>query len=146
MKSNYCKRFGNTVSLKFRDFNMETTNDKGTYNHIHSDFEKAYISLRKSEGRLFADYEVLQLPDVSEGHPYYKEWHIRKRSSKRLFRHLQSLNKPLSILEVGCGNGWLSALLSQLAGSTITGIDINLFELDQAKKLFAALNNVQFIE
>jgi protein-L-isoaspartate O-methyltransferase len=46
------------------------------------------------------------------GHRHYHEWQIRKASSNRLVKYLAKKQKILEILEVGCGNGWLSAKLS----------------------------------
>lgn len=104
-------------------------------------FEEQYIALRKKEQRLYSDEEVWQLPYISPDHPHYKEWIARKRSSDRLVKHL---NKPLSILEIGCGNGWLSHKLSTIKGSQVTGFDINQLELYQARKVFGDSRNLEF--
>lgn len=145
MRSSYYKKSGNTDNLKYRDFNMESIIYSKTGNSSYSKFEEAYIRLRRSENRIFSDTEVLQLPYVPEQHPHYKEWKIRKQSANKLFRYIKSINKPLTILEVGCGNGWLSAYLAQISQITVTGIDINQQELNQAKKLFADKRNLRFI-
>ena len=145
MRLNYYKKFGNTANLKSRDFNMDPFIYSGSIAHKISPFEDAYIKLRQSENRLFTDEEVLQLPEVSPHHPHSKEWKIRKQSSRRLYKYLESFNKALQILEVGCGNGWLTALLSKIPNSTVTGIDVNQFELSQANKVFANIPNVKFI-
>jgi SAM-dependent methyltransferase len=46
---------------------------------------------------------------------------------------------------VGCGNGWLSYQLSTIRYSFVTGMDINLEELQQAERVFAAIPNLNFI-
>lgn len=51
----------------------------------------------------------------------------------------------MNILEVGCGNGWLSYRLATLDQTKVTGIDINPSELSQAKRVFAFRSNLQFI-
>ncbi len=43
---------------------------------------------------------------------------------------------PRSILEIGCGNGWLSARLA-VAGHHITGLDTGATELAQAARVFS---------
>ena len=48
------------------------------------------------------------------------------------------------ILEVGCGNGWLSAKLAELEDSTVTGIDINKTEIIQARRVFSGKTNMSF--
>ena len=124
---------------------MEATVDRDIINYPYSEFEQAYIRLRRSENRIFSDADVLQLPDVTRKHPHYKEWKLRKRSAKKLSAYLISLNKHLTILEVGCGNGWLSAHLAQIPQIEVTGIDVNLHELDQARRLFGINNKLKFI-
>ena len=44
--------------------------------------------------------------------------------------------RPRSILEVGCGNGWLSAHLAA-AGHNVTGLDTSATELAQAARVFS---------
>ena len=125
---------------------MEAIVDINIIKGHNSEFEAAYIRLRQSENRLFSDVEVLQLPYVPKQHLHFKEWKIRKQSANKLFKYLKSLDGPLTILEVGCGNGWLSAYLANMPLTKITGVDVNLQELNQAKKLFANKENLQFVE
>ncbi|HKB45317.1 MAG TPA: methyltransferase domain-containing protein [Chitinophagaceae bacterium] len=113
--------------------------------HINPDnFETAYIRLRKWEKRIYADEEVAQLPVVTATHLYYKEWQLRKESSKKLFDYLKRRILPTNILEVGCGNGWLSAKLAGIKRSHVVGVDINNEELEQAKRVFSHISNLQF--
>jgi ubiquinone/menaquinone biosynthesis C-methylase UbiE len=113
-------------------------------NIVSGDFERLYIQLREKEGRIHSDEEVARLPQIAETHPHYKEWQARKESSQKLFDSLKRKKNPLDILEIGCGNGWLSAKLSGVKGSMITGIDINTQELEQAKRVFGSIPNLQF--
>lgn len=108
--------------------------------HSQEKFEQQYISLRQKEGRVYSDGEVLQLPFLPKNNPLKKEWAIRRFSSKKLITYLTKKKKPLSILEVGCGNGWLSAKLASIKNATGTGLDINELELAQAKRIFSKLN------
>jgi protein-L-isoaspartate O-methyltransferase len=107
-------------------------------------FEEIYIATRRKESRVYSDDEVRSLPQLPARHMHSKEWGIRKQSALRLIQYLQAKNKSLQILEVGCGNGWLSNYLSQVSLSHVTGIDINIQELQQAERLFTA-DNLRFI-
>jgi ubiquinone/menaquinone biosynthesis C-methylase UbiE len=109
------------------------------------EFEQLYIDLRLHEKRLYTDEEVAWLPEIGEDHIHREEWAIRKNSCKKLLRYLRHKNRPLKILEVGCGNGWLSYQLSQIRHSRVTGLDVNLPELQQAERVFAAISNLQFV-
>jgi ubiquinone/menaquinone biosynthesis C-methylase UbiE len=109
-------------------------------------FEKLYITSREKENRLYTDGQVEQLPLIEKSHIHYNEWQVRKRSATRLIHYLENKNRPLSILEIGCGNGWLSGRLAAIGNSTITGMDINKTELDQAKRVFIKKTNISFIE
>jgi len=111
----------------------------------HTSFEDLYIAVRKKEKRLYSDEELKFLPDIRQDHPHYKEWLVRKNSANRLKKYIRGKDKQLHILEVGCGNGWLSAYLSDISSIQITAIDINKAELIQAKKVFRRLLNVNYI-
>jgi ubiquinone/menaquinone biosynthesis C-methylase UbiE len=102
----------------------------------HDTFQKQYISLRETEGRVYTDEEVKHLPRVALSHPLKKEWDSRQESGSRLVRYFSKKQRHLTILEVGCGNGWLSNQLSKIPGATVTGLDINEWELNQAKRVF----------
>ena len=114
-------------------------------NITKSSFEKLYSSLRKKEGRIYTDTELLQLPNVAITHQHYKEWKARKVSSQELIHYLIKQNRPLDILEIGCGNGWLSHRLSAIPASTVIGLDINSEELKQAINVFGNIPNLSFI-
>ena len=105
-------------------------------------FNEIYIALKLKEGTIFNDKELAALPDVPAFHPYSWEWSIRRHSCYKLFRYIKRHSNLCNILEVGCGNGWLSANMSKAAGVTVTGIDINLVELQQARKVFRKIRNL----
>lgn len=109
-----------------------------------SKFEEVYTASRSDENRIYPDEQVVQLPFIEPAHVHYHEWQVRKRSSDRLINYLGKKNKSLSILEVGCGNGWLSARIAALGNSMVTGIDINNIELNQAMRVFAGVTNLHF--
>src|SRR5438067_1617333 len=101
-----------------------------------TEFEKEYIALRSKENRIYSDEELQHLPNVEQDHPHFSEWQIRNKSAQRFIRHLTGLRRSLNILEIGCGNGWLSHKMACLPGVQVTGIDINKTELDQARRVF----------
>ena len=106
------------------------------------DFEDLYIAVRQQEKRIYTDEQLQLLPDID--HIYYDEWKIRKGSSERLTAYLEKKRRFLKILEVGCGNGWLSAKLSNIPNSRVTGLDINQLEIEQANRVFKK-DNLEFI-
>ncbi|HET7898410.1 MAG TPA: class I SAM-dependent methyltransferase, partial [Flavisolibacter sp.] len=105
----------------------------------HTGFEERYLALRRREGRLYSNEEVALLPNIRATHPLKKEWAVRRKSCQRLVRFLKQKKRPLCILEVGCGNGWLCHQLSKIPSSSVTGIDVNETELDQARRVFPSL-------
>lgn len=100
--------------------------------------------MRQQEGRLYTDEELLNLPTLSSSHPHYKEWMVRKRSALKLTRHLSTKKAP-HILEIGCGNGWLSHHLATIACSTVIGLDVNFSEVQQAARVFQHVPNLHFM-
>ncbi len=108
-------------------------------------FERGYIGLRNKEKKTYTDEEVRQLPNCDPSHLHYKEWQIRKNSSKKLLDYLTNKKKPLQILEIGCGNGWLSHRLSSIPRSRVLGLDINFTELQQAARVFNHCPKIKFM-
>ncbi len=100
-----------------------------------SAFEQHYIGVRAKEGRLLSMEEIRRLPypDVSDKN--YSEWQLRQKSIRRLVRYVHTKQKALRILDIGCGNGFMTNLL---AGKThrAVGVDVNLTELKQAAQAF----------
>jgi len=103
-----------------------------------------YLRVREKEGRLFSDALATQLPNLPGRHPLAKEWRIRADSSSRLIQHLTQRPQPLKILELGCGNGWLSNQLAQIPNTQVWGLDRKSSELAQAARLFHRPNLVFF--
>lgn len=114
------------------NLSVETKQDET----VDTAFGDLYIDVRNQEKRVLTDCQVMFLPDIEPTHIHYKEWQVRKRSAKRLIDYLKEKSKPLNILEIGCGNGWLSSMLLTIKGSKVTGIDVNEPEIMQAKRLF----------
>lgn len=114
-------------------------------NITQADFESLYIRLREKEGRLYSDEEVAVLPAVKPGHIHSNEWKTRAASMNKLLAYLEKRNSPMNILEIGCGNGWLSRHLATLPRTHVTGTDINYIELQQAARVFAGIPNLHFM-
>lgn len=149
MKLNGCTGYGNTGNQKYRAFNMTAfLNDKKVTTEVPSSdplrFEDQYCRLRGKEGRLLSHREVAELPKVSSSHPYRKEWVVRAASCKRLVLWFSQKRRPLRILEIGCGNGWLAHQLSLVKDSTVVGLDVNIRELEQAGVVFGDQANLRF--
>jgi ubiquinone/menaquinone biosynthesis C-methylase UbiE len=108
-----------------------------------SDFSDKYIEIRTKEKRILTDLEVEKLPLVTDSNPNHKEWKIRKQTSDKIINYLKSKKKSLYILDLGCGNGWFSNVLSQIESSKVIGLDINSVELEQAYRVFKK-ENLQF--
>jgi ubiquinone/menaquinone biosynthesis C-methylase UbiE len=108
-------------------------------------FGEYYIAARQKENRIYSDEQVKRLPDIENSNIHSAEWKLRKQSSERLIRYLKNKHLPMQILEVGCGNGWLSHKLAQIEKSVVTGIDINKIEINQAKIVFQEKSNLFFI-
>lgn len=100
------------------------------------DFEKQYLKIRKQEGRIYADEIVKQLPQLPKVHPQYREWKLRQWNTEKLLNHLATKQSNY-ILDLGCGNGWLTHQIADRTNATILGMDINTTELLQASSLFS---------
>ena len=107
----------------------------GVYQGLAPDaFSARYAAVRGEEGRLLRDEDVLLLPRGGTGQ-LAEEWKVRADSARRLVDTLRRWKGGARILEVGCGNGWLSALLHR-AGHQVLGIDACVPEVEQAARIF----------
>jgi len=117
----------------------------GHFRALDALFEKKYIITRSLENRLYSDEEVVKLPQIATHHTHYKEWQSRRRSARRLVRYLKAKRRPLEVLEIGCGNGWLCHQVAEIPDTQVTGLDINFTELQQAARVFNDDPNLTFI-
>jgi ubiquinone/menaquinone biosynthesis C-methylase UbiE len=107
-------------------------------------FEKLYLLIRQEEQRVYSNAELTNLPEIDANHKHHYEWSVRKESCKSLTTYLKKKNQFLKILEIGCGNGWLSHKLAEIPRTEAIGLDINLTELQQAANVFSN-SNLQFV-
>jgi SAM-dependent methyltransferase len=109
-------------------------------------FERKYLELRAIENRIYSDDVVKRLPDFDRNSEHKREWTSRSHSYKRLVDHLSAKKTSLSILEIGCGNGWLSNNISRtFSESTVFALDINETELLQGQRVFHDRGNLKFV-
>lgn len=99
-------------------------------------FENEYIRLREKEGRVYSDAVVSSLPEIDGHHPQSTEWRLRKTSAVKLISYLRKRHKTKSLLEIGCGNGWLSHALASSLTADVCALDINEVELRQGARIF----------
>jgi ubiquinone/menaquinone biosynthesis C-methylase UbiE len=92
----------------------------------------------------YLDTEVSRLPFISFLHPHYKEWRIAQEYCKRTIEYIRQKGSNVNILVAGCGNGWLAATLSKHTVGYVMGIDADMEEIKQAKRVFATIPNLQF--
>lgn len=105
-------------------------------------FSDLYLEVRIKENRIYTNEEVRELPYLKT-HTHTKEWNLRSKNTEILRRYIQQqYSHGVKILEIGSGNGWLSNFLSEIPNSHITGIEINEYELEQAKQVFQKHNLV----
>lgn len=103
---------------------------------VDADFIDNYLKLRKKEGRLYDDRTVFTLPEPPDNNSLRKEWAIRTSSADRLIKYFKKKHYQ-KIIEVGCGNGWLTNYISKSLDADLCGIDVNKLELEQAGRLFS---------
>jgi trans-aconitate methyltransferase len=105
-----------------------------------TEFEQLYNQIRKDEGRLLSLEQIEKLPYTEQDFQHHKEWNKRIRSTDRFLKYVKK-HKVRSLLDIGCGNGWLMNKLAPHL-EKVDGIDINLMELEQARALLKAFDNV----
>ncbi|TNE53599.1 MAG: class I SAM-dependent methyltransferase [Bacteroidetes bacterium] len=115
---------------------------------------RLYLEVRDREGRLLNDDQVRQLPifrPIDPKHPnqlrLMREWRWRTRSFRRFKRFFNSLRGPKTVLDLGCGNGWMALQLARCPDTTVWAVDVNLAELEQGARIAAADNreNIRFV-
>jgi len=97
-----------------------------------SDFFAEYARHRAKEGRGYTGDDLLSLPYLRHG-PLARQWGVRARTYEafvaKVVMPMTIASRPLDILDVGAGNGWLSYRLARL-GQRATALDIRDDEVD----------------
>jgi SAM-dependent methyltransferase len=94
----------------------------------------AYARLREREGRgRGGEAELLALPHLAKG-PLAAQWGVRARTHERFVRAVlrplaRRAGRPLRILDLGAGNGWL-CYRAALLGHSGLAVDVRLDDVD----------------
>jgi ubiquinone/menaquinone biosynthesis C-methylase UbiE len=107
-------------------------------------FSSKYLLVRELEGRVLSDAEVIRLPITNRTSSNHNEWELRRKSAQRILNYIKNKNKPLNILDIGCGNGWFTNHLASIEKTIVHGLDINSVELEQASRIFKK-GNLKFL-
>jgi ubiquinone/menaquinone biosynthesis C-methylase UbiE len=110
----------------------------------NNQFEQVYLKVRESENRIYSDHIIKKLPEFDTRHPNGKEWQMRKSTLYELVKYLRE-SGARSILELGCGNGWLAHNLAVTLKIEICALDINEMELLQGAQVFGEQKNLCFV-
>lgn len=98
-----------------------------------ADFAVEYAAQRAAEGRGYAGDDLIRLPYLRSG-PLARQWSVRARSFEAFRRHVvrphaARLGRPLTVLDLGAGNGWLSHRLA-MEGHSAVALDIRADAVD----------------
>lgn len=96
-------------------------------------FGAEYARHRAAEGRGYAEDALLSLPYLRDG-AFADQWQVRARTFEAFMAHvLRPLaarrGRPLAVLDLGAGNGWLSYRVA-LEGHSATALDIRTDAVD----------------
>jgi ubiquinone/menaquinone biosynthesis C-methylase UbiE len=113
---------------------------------FYKEKEDLYINVRTAEARVTGNEVLKMLPFLPEGYAHKNEWDIRAENFHQLIKYIQKKfnGRPIHILDIGCGNGWMSHRLST-EGHFVTGLDLNLVELKQAEEVFGESPKLQWV-
>lgn len=110
-------------------------------------FRTAYAEHRASEGRRLGEAELLSLPYLTDG-PLARAWSVRAATFEAFRRRVvhplaAKAGRPLRILDLGAGNGWLSYRLA-LEGHGCTALDVREDDVDGLGAARPLLERVHF--
>jgi SAM-dependent methyltransferase len=96
-------------------------------------FAHAYAAHREAEGRRLSEADLLELPWLSHG-PQAAQWAVRARTfeafvTRVLGPMIAATMRPLTVLDLGAGNGWLSYGVACL-GQRAVALDIRADDVD----------------
>ena len=103
---------------------------------VSSEFEDVFLKFLRKENRLYGDAEVRELPSTFFYNLHRQEWELKSLQLNRLTQYLKRVNQNSRILDLGCGNGWLASHIARMEQFEVWGMDISLFLLQQAARVF----------
>jgi SAM-dependent methyltransferase len=112
---------------------------------LYEEREARYFRVRARESRLYPDAVVRVLPEIDRSHALAKEWAARADSLSRLANYVARMQRGLDLLDLGCGNGWMTHQLAALPNVRAYGLDLNRRELTQAARVFLGQPRLKFI-
>jgi len=94
-------------------------------------FVRQFRAVREREGRRWSAPEYYRrLPSVAPGDPHAKDWQVRRETYHHLLGHVLAAGpRPLHVLDLGAGSGWLSHRLTAL-GHRAVAVDAIDDEID----------------
>ncbi len=111
----------------------------------YAEKEDRYFRVRARESRLYPDEVVRLLPEIDSKHVLAKEWAARADSLSRLAEYVARKQHGLDLLDLGCGNGWMTRQLAALPNVRAYGVDLNRRELAQAARVFLGQPRLKFV-
>lgn len=122
---------------------LRCPHDGGTYDQVDGIWRMLLPGRLEFYARFIQDYEMVRrLEGRSSGDPAYyrtlpyhdsEAWRIRARSFEalmdRVVQPLESPGRPLRILDLGAGNGWLSHRLAA-RGHDVAAMDLTVNDFD----------------
>ncbi|MCK5379215.1 MAG: class I SAM-dependent methyltransferase [Acidobacteria bacterium] len=110
-----------------------------------ADAEAVYLEVRRAEGRVLSPEALRELPLVAAGDPHVREWRIRAATTDRLIGFLRGHRPHPHILDLGCGPGWMTAILARELEATAIGIDCNRSELERGAEAFGTVEGLELV-
>lgn len=110
----------------------------------HAGREAVMRRAREAEGRVYADAEVRKLPLAPGDHRHADEWIMRADSAQHFQAYVAGRAGEITLLEIGCGNGWRVNRLAALPHCTAVGLDIERLELEQGARVFGGRDALIF--
>lgn len=103
-------------------------------------FEQRYLQLRTREHRIYSDAQLKELPHAFAYNVHKQEWDLRAKSQRKIQQYLKRKQNVEHILEIGCGNGWLSDKLARSTEAEVFAFDTCLQEMKQGAQVFQRPN------
>jgi SAM-dependent methyltransferase len=108
-------------------------------------FFQEYARHRAKEGRALSADELKSLPYLRVG-PLARQWAVRARTFDAFWRYVvkrEATNRPLDILDLGAGNGWLSFRVARM-GHKAVALDVRDDDVDGLGAAAQLLSEAKF--